>query len=425
MNKLYDTQKKERALLVLVVERGERWSREALAEEFRNLVFSTGIEVAELIPIKLNIPTPSYYIGKGKVQEVALIADEESVNVVIFNNNLNFTQQRNLEDVFGIKVIDRTQLILDIFAKHAHTQEGILQVELAQLQYLLPRLRGRGIMLSRLGGGVGTRGPGEKKLEVDRRRISERIDRLKKELNTVRQHRSIMRKKRKKEAIPLCSLVGYTSAGKTALFNALTANSQEVSSALFTTLGTVTRTFTVGNGAKAILSDTVGFIYKLPHHLIEAFKATLEELYFADVLLHVIDASQEDILKFKKAVSAILEELKLDDKAVINIFNKIDKLDSAEIERLEREYPQSVFISAKTHQGLDDLHEQIYKVLFKDVVEVVVKVPFKRMDLVNYLHGNAQVLKTTYQEKEALFLARIKKNKLSYLQRQGLDTKEV
>ncbi len=422
---MHETQKKERALLVLVVEQGERWSRHALAEEFRSLVLSTGIEVADLIIFNLVTPTPSCYIGKGKVQEIALIADEEGVNVVIFNNNLNFTQQRNLEDAFEVKVIDRTQLILDIFAGHTHTQEGILQVELAQLQYLLPRLRGKGIMLSRLGGGIGTRGPGETKLEVDRRVISERIRRLKKEIEMVRQHRSVMRKKRKKEAIPLCSLVGYTSAGKSTLFNALTASNQEVAASLFTTLGTVTRTFSVSNGANAILSDTVGFIYNLPHHLIESFKATLEELNYADVLLHVIDAAQPDTLKFKKAVDEILEELKLDQKPILTIFNKIDKLSFADIDRLKEDFPQSIFISAKEAQGLDQLTQAIYKALYKDIVEAVVKVPFKRMDIANYLHGNVQVLKTNYQENEAVFWIRAKKDKLAYLEKQGLNIEEI
>ncbi len=422
---MHETQKKERALLVLVVEQGERWSRHALAEEFRSLVLSTGIEVADLIIFNLVTPTPSCYIGKGKVQEIALIADEEGVNVVIFNNNLNFTQQRNLEDAFEVKVIDRTQLILDIFAGHTHTQEGILQVELAQLQYLLPRLRGKGIMLSRLGGGIGTRGPGETKLEVDRRVISERIRRLKKEIEMVRQHRSVMRKKRKKEAIPLCSLVGYTSAGKSTLFNALTASNQEVAASLFTTLGTVTRTFSVSNGANAILSDTVGFIYNLPHHLIESFKATLEELNYADVLLHVIDAAQPDTLKFKKAVDEILEELKLDQKPILTIFNKIDKLSLADIDRLKEDFPQSIFISAKEAQGLDQLTQAIYKALYKDIVEAVVKVPFKRMDIANYLHGNVQVLKTNYQENEAVFWIRAKKDKLAYLEKQGLNIEEI
>ena len=425
MNKLHQTQKKERALLVLVEERNERWSRQDLADEFKNLVLSTGIEVADLIPVKLAIPNPSCYIGKGKVQEIALIVDEEGANVVIFNNNLNFTQQRNLEEAFGTKTLDRTQLILDIFAKHAQTQEGILQVELAQLEYLLPRLRGKGIMLSRLGGGIGTRGPGEKKLEVDRRRIAERIGRLKKELDTVKQHRSIMRKRRKKEMVPICSLVGYTSAGKTTLFNALTQDSQQVSSALFTTLDTVIRSFTVHNNASAVLSDTVGFIYKLPHHLIDSFKATLEELNFADVLLQVVDASNKEILKFKKAVDRVLEELKLENKPIITIFNKIDKLDSADIKRLQEDYPQAIFISAKTKQGLDELRNAIYEELFKDVIEVVVKVPFNRMDIANYLHENAQVLKTTYKEQQALFWVKIKKNELFYLQKQGLSIKEL
>ena len=311
LNITNETKEQERALLVVVEEQKEKWSREALAEEFKNLVLSTGIEVADIVFVKGRQPTPSLFIGKGKAEELGMIAQEKNVNVVIFNNNLNFNQQRNLEDIFGVKTIDRTQLILDIFASHARTQEGILQVELAQFKYLLPRLKGKGIMLSRLGGGIGTRGPGEKKLEVDRRRISDRIVRLKQELEGVKQRRQVMRKKREKTNVLMCSLVGYTNAGKSTLFNALTESTERVSSSLFTTLDTVTHTFNVKNNLKAILSDTVGFIYKLPPYLVEAFKATLEELHYADLILHVVDAYSKNIERMRQAVESILEDFEL------------------------------------------------------------------------------------------------------------------
>jgi len=422
---MHQTEKKEKALLVVIKTRDESWSRDALSEEFKNLALSTGVGVEDLIALNLSQPNPAFYIGKGKVAEIAEAVGKKRVGVVIFDNNLNFTQQRNLEDVFGVKTIDRTQLILDVFAKHAQTQEGILQVELAQLEYLLPRLRGKGITLSRLGGGIGTRGPGEKKLEVDRRRISDRINHLRKDLKLIKQHRSTMRKKREKKGVVTCSLVGYTNAGKTTLFNALTKSEQTISSDLFTTLDTVTRTLGLGSNSKVVLSDTVGFIYKLPPNLIESFKATLEELNYADILLHVIDASNKDIAKLKKSVDSTLEDLGLDKKLTINVFNKIDNLVSHEIEYLRSQYPQSIFVSAKMDIDLNNLRETIYNQAFKDMVEVIVKVPFNRMDVANYLHNNYQILKTTYQEKEAVYWIKIKKDKLAYIKKQGLKVSEA
>ena len=422
---MHQTEKKEKALLVVIKTRDESWSRDALSEEFKNLALSTGIAVEDLLSLNLNQLNPAFYIGKGKVSELAEAVQEKGVGVVIFSSNLNFTQQRNLEDILGVKTIDRTQLILDIFAKHAQTQEGILQVELAQLEYLLPRLRGKGIALSRLGGGIGTKGPGEKKLEVDRRRISDRISRLKKDLKLIKQHRDTMRKKREKEEVTTCSLVGYTNAGKTTLFNALAKSKQATSSGLFTTLDTVTRTLALGSNLKVVLSDTVGFIYKLPPNIIEAFKATLEELNYAGVLLHVIDASSHDVDKLKKSVDSILTDLKLDKKPTINVFNKIDNVLSHKLEYLKSEYPQSIFISALEDIDLSNLKETIYKEAFKDMVEIVVKVPFNRMEIASYFHDNYEILKTVYQEKEAVYWIRARKHKLAYIKKQGLEIREV
>lgn len=422
---MHETIKKEKALLVVIKGQKESWTQEELASEFRNLVLSTGIEVKDLVFVKLKKINPALYIGKGKTEELAALVDEIGVDVVIFDNNLNFTQQRNLEDALNIKTVDRTQLILDIFAKHARTKTGILQVELAQLNYFLPRLKGKGIMLSRLGGGIGTRGPGEKKLEVDRRRISDRITHLKKELKFIKQHRNVMRKKREKEKINICSLVGYTNAGKTTLFNALTKSGQITSAALFTTVDTLSRTFSLQTNLKIVLSDTVGFIYKLPPNLIEAFKATLEELHYADVLLHVIDAGDKDNLRLRKAVDSILEELGLKSKFIITVFNKIDRLSSQEIDSLKDEYPQGVFISASQGIGFERLKEAIYENIFKDTIEVTVKLPFDRMEIAAYLHNNCQVLKTIYQEEEAIYWIRTKKDKLSYIEKQGFEVKKI
>ena len=422
---MHETVKKEKALLVVAKLREEKWSKEALAAEFKNLVLSTGIEVEGLISLNLSRPNPVFYVGKGKAAELAEAVKDMGVEVVIFDNNLSFNQQRNLEELLGVKTIDRTQLILDIFAKHAHTREGILQVELAQLEYFLPRLRGKGIELSRLGGGIGTKGPGEKKLEVDRRRISERIGYLKKDLRLVRQHRDTRRKKRKKGEVSVCSLVGYTNAGKSTLFNALTKSEQIISSALFTTLDTVSRVFPLDSKFEVILSDTVGFIYKLPPNLIEAFKATLEELNYANLLLHVIDASNNDNIKLRESVDSILKDLGLDKKPIINVFNKIDSMPAQELACLKSKYPQDVFISASRNIGLDTLKKTIYEAIFKDIVEVVVKVPFSRMNIASCLHDNYEILKTVYEEKGTVYWIRIKKQGAAWIKKQGLEIREV
>ncbi len=423
---MYETAKTEKALLVMTeVRNEERWPLDILAEEFKNLVVSAGLEVKDLVIAKLKDVNPSLYIGKGKTEELALIVAEGGIDVVIFNNNLKFTQQRNLEDTLGVKTIDRTQLILDIFAKHAHTQEGYLQVELAQLEYMLPRLKGKGIMLSRQAGGIGTVGPGEKKLEIDRRRITDRITRLKHELTEVGRHRETTRKKREKEKTTVCSLVGYTSAGKTTLFNALTESSEKISNTLFTTLDPVSRSFNLHENLKLIISDTVGFIYKLPLNLIESFKATLEELHYADVLLHVVDASSPDIMRLMSSVDSILKELKLDSKPLLLVFNKIDKLSAESINIFKNKYPEAILVSALERANLDILKERIYRLTFKDMVEAVVRVPFSLMELSGYLYENCEILKTDYREKEAVYLIRAGKDRLAFLEKKGARLKLI
>lgn len=422
---MYETVKQEKALLVMIEVEREKWPKEVLAEEFRNLVTSCGIEVVDLLFAKRPQITPSLYIGKGKAEEIALAVQEKGADVVIFNNNLNFTQQRNLEEITGVKTIDRTQLILDIFARHAHTQEGILQVALAQHEYLLPRLRGKGIMLSRLGGGIGTRGPGEKKLEVDRRKISDRIIHLKKEIKEVKMHREVMRKKREKKSISMCSLVGYTNAGKSTLFNLLTESEEKTSPGLFTTLDTVARSFELRNNLEVILSDTVGFIYKLPPHLVESFKATLEELHYANLLLHIIDASSLTLRRLKNSVDDILKELELDSKPLLIIFNKIDKLLPTELEELKTNWPEAIFISALNKINIDCLKEKIYDLLFADTVEAILKFPFSLMEIVEYIHENCEVLKTNYHETEVVYWVRAHKNKLAYLEKKGVGINKV
>jgi GTP-binding protein HflX len=423
--KLYQTTKTEKALLVMVRIGKELWPQEVLIEEFKNLVISTGIKVEDLVIAKKDRPTPSLYIGKGKAEELAKIVHQKNIDVVIFNNDLNFNQQRNLEDILGVKTIDRTQLILDIFAQHARTEEGILQVELAQLEYLLPRLKGKGIMLSRLGGGIGTRGPGEKKLEIDRRKISDRITHLKKELEEVRKHREIIRKKREKEGLGICSLVGYTNAGKSTLFNALTESQEKTSSFLFTTLDTVSRTLKLHSTFKIILTDTVGFIYKLPLNLIEAFKATLEELNFADLLLHVVDASISSCRRVIDSVNSILKELSLDSKPVILVFNKIDKISCEDLESLKNSYPQAIFVSALKRINLESLKEEIYRNLFKNMLEAIIKVPYNKADTLEFLHKNCEILKANYKKDNIVFWIKTKKANLEYLRKKGFPVEEI
>ncbi len=423
---MYETQKTERALLVIVEVEGERqpWSFQELAEELKNLVISTGIEAGDLIFVKRKEINPSLYIGRGKALELAKIAQQKSVDVIIFNNNLSFTQQRNLEEIIGIKTIDRTQLILDIFARHAHTQEGALQVELAQLEYLLPRLKGKGIMLSRLGGGIGTRGPGEKKLEVDRRRISDRITKLKKDLDHLKSHRQLLRKKREKEKIPICSLVGYTNAGKTTLLNVLTGEHQKTSSYLFTTLDPISRTLHLEGNLKAIVTDTVGFLYKLPPNLIEAFKATLEELRYAHLLLHIVDGSNKNYTKLIDAVNTILKDLSLLDKNTILVFNKIDKLTEEELEILKNKFPEAIFISALKKLNLDSLLKRVEKVLFGETIKISLNIPLENLDLLNWIYEHTQVISTHYHQDGAEVVVRIKEGFLPFLNKEGAFLKK-
>lgn len=424
---MYQTTKVEKALLVVVIREKEKetWPYDEIAEEFENLVRSTGIEVKRIVFVKRREVNPALCIGKGKALELARIAQEEGIDVVIFNHNLSFPQQRNLEEIMGIKTIDRTQLILDIFAHHAHTQEGALQVELAQLEYLLPRLKGKGIMLSRLGGGIGTRGPGEKKLEVDRRRITDRIAKLKKELKRIRKHREIIRKKRERENLVVCSLVGYTNAGKTTLLNVLTSDTQKVSSSLFTTLDPVSRGLLLPDNSKIIITDTVGFIYKLPPNLVGAFKATLEELNYADILLHVVDASSKNYKRMISAVNAILKELHLEEKPIILVFNKIDKLAPERIDNLKLLYPDAVLISALKKFNLDYLISRIQEKLKLNNREVILKFPLRDISILDYLYRNGEVLEVEYKPEEIIARVRIKKSLIPYLKKKNIAVEEI
>lgn len=320
---------KERAFLVGVELKGtkdDHWLLDDSLEELSHLATAAGAEVVGRLTQKLDAPSPSYYIGKGKVEELISLRQRYQYTVVIFNDELSPRQQRNLEEALKVKVIDRTALILDIFASRAHTREGQLQVELAQHQYLLPRLAGQWSHLERLGGGIGTRGPGESQLETDRRLIRRRIHRLQEQLNHVRQHRELYRQRRRKSQIPVVSLVGYTNAGKSTLLNTLSQANVLAESRLFSTLDPVTRRLTTNDGFSFLLTDTVGFIHKLPLSIVAAFRATLEELEEADLIIHVVDITHSNAVQQYKTVEDMLDELGLKNKPKLLALNKIDVL---------------------------------------------------------------------------------------------------
>ena len=392
---------KERILLAIVTfKKPGAWSQEDIAEEMKELVKTCGGLVVDTVFCRLDEPTAPTYITKGKVEELTALCSTGAVDTVIFSCDLKGSQQRNLEDEFNIKTIDRTQLILDIFARHAKSSEGKMQVELAQLEYLLPRLVGKGIELSRLGGGIGTMGPGETKLEVDRRRISDRIAKLKKDLKEVSLSRQVKRKKRQNDQIPLISLVGYTNAGKSTLLNTLTSAGTVTNDGLFTTLDSLSRHFVFPNKRKVVFSDTVGFMHDLPHRLIESFKATLEEVQQADILLHVIDISHPNYRNFYEAVESVLKELDVLDKPTITVLNKIDRIDDRGwLATIEAQFPNAVTISGLKGENLQDLLDKLESMFTEAMVEIDIKVPITRMDLVNLAHQKGKVHSIKYFSK--------------------------
>lgn len=393
--------KQERILLAVVtLKTPSSWAQEDIAGEMKELVKSCGGVVVETVYCRLEQPSAPTYITKGKVEELTVLCSTGVADAVIFSCDLKGSQQRNLEDAFGIKTIDRTQLILDIFARHARSSEGKMQVELAQLEYLLPRLVGKGIEMSRLGGGIGTMGPGETKLEVDRRRIADRIAKLKKDLKEVSLSRQVKRKKRQNEAVPLISLVGYTNAGKSTLLNTLTAAGTTTNDGLFTTLDSLARQHVLPNKRKVVFSDTVGFMHDLPHRLIESFKATLEEVQQADLLLHVIDVSHPNHQNFYEAVEAVLKELGVLDKPTIMVLNKIDKVeDRGQLAAVSVHFPNAVLVSGLKNENIDALLDRIEIMLSDGMVEIDVKIPIHRMDLVNLAHKQGKVLDIKYLSK--------------------------
>ena len=364
----------ERAALVgLIAGRARRLDAERSLDELAGLAQAAGAQVVLRMLQERPKPDPSTFLGAGKIETLAASCAETEADVVVFDNELTPAQLRHIEEEVGRKIVDRTQLILDIFARRARTREGKLQVELAQLKYLLPRLVGSGAALSRLGGGIGTRGPGETKLETDRRRIRTRIHALNAEIEHVRQRRAQLRERRQKTSVPTVALVGYTNAGKTTLFNVLTRAGAEASDALFVTLDPLVRQVRLPDNRELLVSDTVGFIDRLPHALVAAFRATLEEVGEADLVLHVIDAAAADRERRIAAVGQVLDEVGATDVPLVAVFNKCDQLTPEERRRLQEAEPDALCISALTRGGVDELVETMTSRLALDVRRMTIE----------------------------------------------------
>lgn len=368
-------------------------------DELRNLAIASNVEVLYSITQTIKSITPNFYIGSGKVEEVKRFVDNLEADMVIFNNELSGSQIRNLEEVFGVRVVDRTLLIIDIFIKRAKTKEAMLQVEIAQLNYLKTRLVGMRTSLNRQQGGIGSRGPGEKKLELDRRRIDREITKLNKELVEVVKSRKMQRKNRNKSNIKKVAIVGYTNAGKSTLLNALIETTNKdvekqvfVENMLFATLETATRLIQLDNNKQFILTDTVGFVSNLPHSLVESFKSTLEEITEADYLIHVVDTSNVYHEQQIDVTNKTLEEIGVHDIPTLYVYNKFDLLERSIV---PTHYP-NVVVSLLTENGIDKVLELISESLFKDFEEVTMLVPYTEGDIVSYLNEHTNIISQEY-----------------------------
>ena len=399
----------ERALLIGLEKEGvSKWDLRDSMEELRELASSAGAEVVDTVTQKLHRPTAPYYIGKGKAESIKDSFQHRQVTSVIFDDELSPAQGRNLENLLSRKVLDRTQLILDIFAQRARSREGRLQIELAQLQYLLPRLTRMWHHLSRQTGGIGTRGPGETQLEVDRRRVQERIARLERELEEVRKTRAVQRQGRKRHQWPVSAVVGYTNAGKSTLLNLLTGADVVTEDRLFATLDPTTRSFVLPNKQRVLLTDTVGFLRKLPHTLIESFKATLEEVREADLLLHVVDLSHPRIDEHMAAVDAVIKELDAFGKQTLIVFNKMDAVENPDlIESCLKRFPGSVAISARTGAGVSNLVQALQEALAAWRMRSRFRIPVSESALIAEIHRVGHVLELRYDGDDAVVVAHV------------------
>ena len=395
MEEIVQVQKQERAVLVGLNAdcfRADQTATDETIEELEALLETAGGFCTGKILQNRHTPDAHSFIGEGKAQEVRMLVEATESTMVVFDNELSPGNIRALEEIIGVTVLDRSALILDIFAQRAKTKEGRLQVELAQYQYLLPRLSGMGKSLSRQGGGIGTRGPGETKLESDRRHIRERITRLQHELEQVRQVRMVQRERRMKNSVPVVAIVGYTNAGKSTLLNKLTDAGIPANNRLFDTLDTTSRQLTVSDNLDVVLTDTVGFIAKLPHHLVKAFHATLEELEYADLLLHVIDAADENRDDHIAVVDKLIAQLAKPGTPVLQCYNKADLVAPVDIPVGE----DVVAISAKSGMGMDALLRAIENALGHSRHHIIVTLPYSMGGMVETLHSSAKVLNVEY-----------------------------
>ena len=399
---IYEEKKPERAVLVGLSCRAfgpEEDADEETLAELAALLETAGGETVAVTLQNRPAPDAKTFIGEGKVEEIRQLAEANEADLIIFDNELSPSQMRTLEEMTGRTILDRSGLILDIFAQRARTGEGKLQVELAQYQYILPRLAGLGHAMSRLGGGIGTRGPGESKLESDRRHLRRRIDKLREDLEQVRQVRAVQRRQRKKTELPLVAIVGYTNAGKSTLLNQLTGAGIEANDRLFDTLDPTTRKKRISDTQEILLSDTVGFIRKLPHHLVSAFKATLEELAYADLLLHVVDVSDPRWPVQAETVEKVIAQLGAQDIPRVMVYNKADKCDELPAAR------DGVLFSAKTGEGTDELLHAIETALGRGKHELRLCIPYSDGSVLDALHRQAQVVSVDYAAEGTLVTA--------------------
>lgn len=381
-----------RALLISV-DSGE-YDAEASLEELFELVESAGAKPELSVMQKLDRPESATYLGSGKLKEIAQICDEREIDIIVADTELSPTQIKNIENETDVRVIDRTTLILDIFAQRARSKEGKLQVELAQLKYMLPRLTGKGVEMSRLGGGIGTRGPGETKLETDKRHIRRRTETLKDELAEVEKHRQMLRKRRKKDGVVTCAIVGYTNAGKSTLMNCLTNAGVLAQDKLFATLDPTSRALKLPSGVTIMLIDTVGLVRRLPHHLVEAFRSTLEEAAQSDIIINLCDASSDEARTHLLVTKDLLESLNCGDTPIINALNKCDLIDDNTI---EQDFGSYVKISAKTGEGIEKLLEEIDNNLPLRLKKTRVLIPFANAGLVNEIRSKGTLLNEEYE----------------------------
>ena len=414
---MHEVRTTERAILVSLQSRDEEADRHSI-EELRELTSTAGAEIVGEFAQRRDRPDHASYLGKGKAEELFVEVTESEADLVIVNGDLSPTQQRKLEDAVKVRVVDRTQLILDIFAQRAHTAEGKLQVELTQLRYTLPRITSLYTEFERQQGGIGIRGPGETKLEADRRKIRERIADLTDQLDEVRKHRHVQKQARRELPFPSAVLVGYTSAGKSTLLNTLSGSDVFVDRKLFATLDPTTRRVVLPDGWALLMTDTVGFIRDLPHDLVTAFRATLEEVTEADFLIHVVDASHSQMAAHMTAVNQVLRDLDAADKPMVTVFNKSDLVkDQYILRKMVADRPDSVYISALEKEGISHLMALLSKTLQSLRVRMSLEIPYNRSDLVSLCYESGKVLKAEYTTEAILVEAEVSRELSGRLQK--------